>query len=868
MTLQPGSRLGTYEIVDLLGVGGMGEVYRATDRKLGRSVAIKVLPEEFASDPGRVSRFEREARMLAAVNHPTIAAIYGAEEDGSTRYIVMELVEGETLQQRLSTGSLTVVDALRVASQVAEALEVAHEKGVIHRDLKPANIKITPEGKVKVLDFGLAKAMELPFAGDMSKSPTLVISDSRPGEIVGTPEFMSPEQARGKETDRRTDIWAFGCILFESLTGKRAFTGETVPDAVGAILHLEPEWASLPARTPERVRELLRMCLEKDPGRRLRDAGDARLEIESALAGMSGAGALAATTSTRRWKTLLAVLAGAAALVAGFLILRPRVHRQEPVAGTRQLVGTRQLAVLPFRNLTSTVEGEMWGVALADTVSARLANVNGLQVVTPRAPNGPDDVRDASVPSLARRLGANTLLEGSLQREHESFRVTYRLLDASGTQITAGALDGKALFDLQDRIAANVIEVLDLKPEPRRTPTPSGLDTPALQERYLQAIGLLQRLDHRDSVEKALALLQKLQEEKPNSALVQAALARADFAMLALTDDLSWAPKAIAAGSAARAIDPSLPEVDATLGDTLRITGHPKEAAATYRRALAARPGDVQALIGLGRASATLGDEAAAETAFRKAIELQPSWAVFNSLAAHYYELGRYNEAAAMFRRAAETAPDSSWARSNVGGAETMRCNFSAALEDFRVALSLDPKSGTAASNLGLTQLWTGRPADAVVSLERAAAAAPGSFRVWGNLGDAYAAGPGTAPKAPAAYARSISLAREALKLNPQDAEALAYVATGLARSGHAAEADAPMREALRIETKDPQVFVDAAAVAALAGHDSDTLQYLRKAVDAGYCRSILTFQPEFARFRESPDFRSIVAAPQRAAGG
>ena len=167
--------------------------------------------------------------MLAAVNHPTIAAIYGAEQDGDTRYIVMELVEGETLAQRLSTGALPVADSLRIASQIAEALEVAHEKGVIHRDLKPANIKITPEAKVKVLDFGLAKAMELPFAGDMSRSPTLVMSDSRPGEIVGTPEFMSPEQARGKETDRRTDIWAFGCILFESLSGKRAFTGETVP---------------------------------------------------------------------------------------------------------------------------------------------------------------------------------------------------------------------------------------------------------------------------------------------------------------------------------------------------------------------------------------------------------------------------------------------------------------------------------------------------------------------------------------------------------------------------------------------------------------------------------------------------------------
>src|SRR4029453_8409556 len=292
----------------------MGEVYRARDRKLGREVAIKVLPDEFAKDSGRVSRFGREARMLAAVNHPAIAAIYGAEEDGATRYIVMDLVEGEPLGQGLSTGALPVADSLRYASQIAEALEIAHEKGVIHRDLKPANIKITPGGKVKVVDFGLAKAMALPFSGDMSRSPTLVMDESRPGEVVGTPEFMAPEQARGKETDRRTDIWAFGCILFECLTGNRAFTGETIPDALTAILSKEPDWSALPARTPPRVRELLARCLEKDPGRRLRDAGDGRLEIEAALAGFSSSGTAmpAVRLPVARWK-----IAAALAVVAG-----------------------------------------------------------------------------------------------------------------------------------------------------------------------------------------------------------------------------------------------------------------------------------------------------------------------------------------------------------------------------------------------------------------------------------------------------------------------------------------------------------------------------------------------------------------------
>ena len=860
MTLQPGSRLGTYEIVDLLGVGGMGEVYRANDRKLGRAVAIKVLPEEFARDPARVTRFEREARMLAAVNHPTIAAIYGAEEDGATRYIVMELVEGETLAQRLATGPLAVPDALRVASQIAEALEVAHEKGVIHRDLKPANIKITPEGKVKVLDFGLAKAMEIPFAADMSRSPTLVMSDSRPGEIVGTPEFMSPEQARGKETDRRTDIWAFGCILFESLTGKRAFTGETVPDAVGAILHLEPDWASLPARTPERVRELLRLCLEKDPGRRLRDAGDARLEIEAALAGTSGAGALAPARGPMSWRTASVLLAAAALVGGGALWIRARASRGTVPATARQL------AVLPFRNLTSAAEGELWGLALADTVSARLANVNGLQVVTPRAAVEAAEAT-GSIASVARRLGANTLLEGSLQRENDRFRITYRLVDASGAQIAANALDGSELFALQDRIADSVVKDLSLRRGVRRTPTPTGLDTPGLQERYLEAIGLLQRYDRRDRIEKALAILQKLADERPASPLVQAALARGDVAMLELTSDRTWAPKAVAAADAARALDPELPEVDVALGDTLRLTGRLPDAIEVYRRALTARPGDVEALLGLGRAASTSGDRATAERAFGRAIELEPSFRVYNQLASHYYDLGRYGEAADMFRRAAKTAPDSSWAQSNLGGAEVMQCDYPAAIEAFRAALAIDPKDASAASNLGMTQLWSGRREDAVASLEKAAQITPEDYRIWGNLGDAYAEMPGGADKSARAYERSIAGAREQLKLNPRDAEAFAYVATSLAHTGRLSEADVSMREALRLEKNDPNLFADAATVAVLAHRDAEALDFLRKAVAAGYCRSILTFRPEFARLRDNPGFRAILVPPQKAAG-
>jgi Tol biopolymer transport system component len=286
--LAAGLRVGPYEIVVPLGAGGMGEVYRARDAKLGRDVAIKVLPRAFTSDPDRRARFEREARVLASLNHPHIGAIYGLEDVDGMPALVMELVDGEDLAQRIARGPIPLAEALPMAAQIADALEAAHNKSIVHRDLKPANIKITPEGIVKVLDFGLAKpgpvgvgAPDGPGEQDLTNSPTMIVGT---GErvILGTAAYMSPEQARGKVVDKRTDIWAFGCVFYEMLTGRAPFPGETLSDTMAAILEREPPWAALPAATPARIRQLLKRCLEKEPKRRLRDAGDARLEIDEA----------------------------------------------------------------------------------------------------------------------------------------------------------------------------------------------------------------------------------------------------------------------------------------------------------------------------------------------------------------------------------------------------------------------------------------------------------------------------------------------------------------------------------------------------------------------------------------------------------
>ena len=294
--LEAGVMVGPYRIDQLIGKGGMGEVYRARDTQLGRDVALKILPSSFAADPERLGRFEREARLLAALNHPHIAAIYGVEEaapssgsgQATVRALVLELVEGETLADRVARGPVLVAEALPIARQIAEALEAAHEKGIIHRDLKPANIKITPEGVVKVLDFGLAKIGATERSGpDLSQSPTITTGATREGVMMGTVAYMSPEQARGQTVDKRTDIWAFGCVLFEMLTGTRAFPGEDASDTIARVLMKEPEWHALPPSTPPAIRTLIRRCLAKDRRERLPDAAVARLEINEALAAPS-----------------------------------------------------------------------------------------------------------------------------------------------------------------------------------------------------------------------------------------------------------------------------------------------------------------------------------------------------------------------------------------------------------------------------------------------------------------------------------------------------------------------------------------------------------------------------------------------------
>src|SRR5829696_8720075 len=371
MLLPAGTRLGSYEILAALGAGGMGEVYRARDTTLSRDVAIKVLPDQVAHDAERLARFTREAQTLASLNHPHIAAIYGLEESGGVRALVMELVDGEDLSQRIARGAIPVDEALAIAKQIAEALETAHDKGIVHRDLKPANIKITPDQRIKVLDFGIAKAIGAASSDDVA---TLMVDPTRAGVVVGTPAYMSPEQARGEAVGVQADIWAFGAVLYEMLTGTSLFGRKTEAETVASVLESQPDYTALPLATPPLARRVVERCLEKNLSRRMRDIGDVRILLDDALASSDhDAPAARAARGSRRAAWIAAGVAAGTFAVAVLWLTSTRSGNEKRSAPIH--------VVVPFLERAGTFPFGQRPLAIsADGSTIALAGVNRLGI--------------------------------------------------------------------------------------------------------------------------------------------------------------------------------------------------------------------------------------------------------------------------------------------------------------------------------------------------------------------------------------------------------------------------------------------------------------------------------------------------------
>ena len=525
MALPPDTRLGPYEIVGPLGGGAMGEVYRARDKRLGRDVAIKALPPAFAADPARLSRFRREAQTLASLNHPNIAAIYGLEEADGAPHLVLELVEGETLAARLARGALPQSEALALGIQIAGAIEAAHERGVVHRDLKPGNVMINPAGTAKVLDFGLAKSDPGPASGGaLSDSPTLSghPDATAAGVILGTAAYMSPEQARGKPVDRRSDVWSFGCVLFECFTGCPAFAGETVSDLIARILEREPDWSALPAGTPSRIREILRRCLRKNADERPRDIRDVRLELCDVA---SGGGKAAAGRE-------------------------------------------KSIAVLPFEN-QSGADDEFFADGVTDEILNALAQVEGLRVAA-RASCFAFKGRREDLRAIGEKLDVTTVLEGTVRRAGPRLRITVQLANAAdGYQLWSERYDREMtdVFAVQDEIAGAIATRLrgTMHAEADRSRARSGTKNLEAYELVLRGRALLIKrgrfmLQAITLFEKAIAI--DPQYAEPLASLSDSYRLMGTFGVAPFAEVMS---KSKALAERALVIDPRLVEAWATL---------------------------------------------------------------------------------------------------------------------------------------------------------------------------------------------------------------------------------------------------------------------------------------------------------------
>jgi serine/threonine protein kinase/tetratricopeptide (TPR) repeat protein len=664
-----GRKVGSFEIVEMIGRGGMGVVYLARDTKLKRSVAVKSVPAALADDPTTQMRFKREAELLASLNHPNIAVIHDIIEEDKSGYLILEYVPGETLAERIAHEPLKLLEALSIGRQVAEAVSAAHEKGVIHRDLKPGNIKITPEGRAKVLDFGLAKATLTEGSSE--------VTGTQPGHIIGTPAYMSPEQARGQPIDKRSDIWSFGCVLYEMLTGMVLFKGETASDSLANILKTEPNFQPLPESTPASIRVLLRHCLEKEPHRRLRDMGDISITLEDTAAELQHFTLRTETEETDRTRT------------------------------------TKAIAVLPFKNLSSNQEQEYFVDGMTDTLIAELGKIEALRVIS-RTSSMHFKGTDKKVPEIAKELGVDAVIEGSVLKVGNDVRITVQLIDGrtdihlwsdnyTGTLTNILALQSEVTLAITREIEVAVTPEEERRIKQRKTVNPKA------HEAYLKGIFFFEKKTE-ESFRTSVDYFNQAIEIEPNYAAAYAWLSAA-----------YWVPSMYGYGG-----------------------GHE-----SFSRAKIAANTAIKIDQTCGEAYSALGwivlmydwDWQKAKLSLERAIDLNPANLSYTYFAFAWYWViaGHLDKAIDMMQAAVLLDPHSQVLNNQLGIMYRFSGQFERAVEQHKKTLELAPGFVIALSDLAEDYLCMSMYLEAITSVEKAMSLAGRIPLLIAMLGRAYA---------------------------------------------------------------------------------------------------------------------------------
>jgi tetratricopeptide (TPR) repeat protein len=828
----------------------MGEVYCARDSKLGREVALKLLPSDLASSPDALRRFEQEARAASALNHPNIVTIYEISQSENLAWIAMELVDGEDLRTLITREPMSLKHGLRIATKIADGLAAAHDRGIVHRDLKPDNVMVTAEGFVKILDFGLAKQIRTLTSDDTTMPHT------SPGTIFGTVGYMSPEQATGREMDARSDQFSFGVMLYELLTRARPFEKASKTETLAAILRDDPPPPS--AVNPGIPRDLDRIvcrCLAKNPRERYASTRDLASDLREVRDGLTHSSierrAITETLQSRRRSPLMWAIAAVLviAIAAGYMMWKRRDDTHDITS----------IAVVPFRDLGATSEGRVFADGISEMVAARLGEVRELRVATPfeGAPLAEvDDIRE-----IAARTGAQAVVRGTVQRGSGDVRVTFSLIDTRDGRTLAASTATRAaadVFALQDAVADDLLRALG-RAAPERLQATKATLGPDDQRRYTEAVGLLQRVRDEPSADRAITALESILRNARESSSVNALLARALLRKSTLARRPALIEQATVYAARGVALGANDPEAHITLGEVQNATGDHTDAVRSFERALALRPDDPSALVGLARAYEKQGRAADAEAMYRKALAVRPDSATgLMWYGSFCYGQSRHEEAVTHFRRVTELDPQFPLAHSNLGGALTALGRYEEALASLQRSLALRPNAA-GYSNVGTVQFTLGRYDDARQSYEKAAQLAPADFVMWANLGDACRWVPGQGGRATEAYQQAASAARAALEVNPNNVQARAALALSLAYTGKTDDAQDEIRRALEIDPTNASVLYKAALIALLRGQSDSAISWIERAVANGYPARDLARNPELGKLRDHPSFRNAV---------
>ena len=841
---------GKYRIIEKLGAGGMGEVFRAEDLALLRTVAIKVMSKGGGRTAGGETRFLREARAASAFNHPNIVTIYEIGETDEHTYIVMEYVDGRSLRTLISTKELKPDKVLDIALQTCDALSEAHSREIIHRDIKPENILITERGRVKLVDFGLAKTVPAQRNSGATSADSLTES----GTVMGTLSYMSPEQLRGEPLDARSDIFSFGIVLYEMIIGDLPFIGSNAFEVAASILK-DPalEIGIVPPELPPGIKQVVARLLSKRREDRYASFAEVTQAIRTIARSLQTHSENPGDTQPTVALTYQVAERRSAAISAAF---RPP-SKTTPAPPT--------ILVLPLQTVGSDETSSYIGIGLAHAITTDLAKIEGLAVLSKAV--GADFYGSGhSVRHLARELGATILLEGEVMRSGNTIGVMARLTDAETGRVIWGSQyrgDAADLFSIQDAVCEGVAAALELNisSEVRgqiAQPATSNLDA---LEFYSKGRLFLERRDVKQNIDFAIQMFAEALGLDPDFTLAHAGLGEAYWRKYQATRESGWVERAIASSDHALALDPNQAQVHVVLGIIYHGTGKIDQAIEEFEHAIELQPMGDEAYQWLGRCCQRKGDTERAIGYFQKAIELRPGyWDNYNALGNFYYTFGRYRDAAEQYRRVITFQPDSSQGYTNLGAMYYLQGLYEEAVTMYRRAIEIHPNELSYA-NLGTAYFYLGRYDDAIEAYSSALKLNPTEDQHYWNLGDAYMR-VGRIEDAQQQFARAGDLLEERLNVDPNDAKCLGQLALYRAKLRSFDDAVELIERASQLEPRNTTLMYKKAVVYALRGDRSRAIEYLALALESGYSRSEAQRDPDLEGLRLEPGYAALFSRP------